>query len=127
MPYCPKCGKKVSEDASFCPYCGAQVKAEAAPPPTMVRPSRSEKQEKQEKQEKHEKGEKHEKREVSYVSFLIAGLALILFGALFFAFDYLKVASEIRGAAFLIVVGVVILVVAIVYMGAQAARRTPKP
>lgn len=28
MPYCSKCGKEVSEEATFCPSCGNQIKSE---------------------------------------------------------------------------------------------------
>lgn len=26
MPYCPECGKEVTEDVDFCPHCGAKLK-----------------------------------------------------------------------------------------------------
>ena len=25
MPYCPECGKEVTEDSEFCPHCGAEL------------------------------------------------------------------------------------------------------
>jgi hypothetical protein len=31
MPFCPKCGREVSEDIRFCPQCGLDLKAGAAP------------------------------------------------------------------------------------------------
>jgi len=31
MPFCPRCGKEVSEDAKFCPQCGQRLKVGAAP------------------------------------------------------------------------------------------------
>ena len=31
MPFCPKCGKEVSEDTKFCPQCGQSLKAGATP------------------------------------------------------------------------------------------------
>jgi len=31
MPFCPKCGKEVSEDAKFCPQCGQNLKAGVTP------------------------------------------------------------------------------------------------
>ena len=31
MPFCPKCGKEVSEDIKFCPECGQRLKVEATP------------------------------------------------------------------------------------------------
>ena len=30
MPFCPKCGKEVGEDAKFCPQCGYNLKVEVA-------------------------------------------------------------------------------------------------
>jgi len=31
MPFCPKCGKEVSEDAKFCPQCGQNLKVGVTP------------------------------------------------------------------------------------------------
>jgi hypothetical protein len=31
MPFCPKCGKEVSEDIKFCPQCGQNLKVGIAP------------------------------------------------------------------------------------------------
>ena len=31
MPFCPKCGKEVSEDTKFCPQCGQNLKVGVAP------------------------------------------------------------------------------------------------
>ena len=31
MPFCPKCGKEVSEDFMFCPGCGQRLKAGVTP------------------------------------------------------------------------------------------------
>jgi len=31
MPFCPKCGKEVSEGFTFCPQCGQNLKAGATP------------------------------------------------------------------------------------------------
>ena len=31
MPFCPKCGKEVSEDITFCPECGQRLKVEVTP------------------------------------------------------------------------------------------------
>jgi hypothetical protein len=28
MPFCPKCGKEVSPEASYCPWCGASLKVD---------------------------------------------------------------------------------------------------
>jgi len=126
MPYCPNCGKKIDEKVKFCPHCGTEVKAEAAPSPTppTTKPSREEKEEKHEKEEKYEK---HEKHEVSYFGFLITGLALIIFGVLFFLFEVLRIPPGVRGAIFLIIIGIVILLVALIYSGLKAAKSNPKP
>jgi len=26
MPYCPECGKEVTDDTDFCPHCGAKLR-----------------------------------------------------------------------------------------------------
>jgi ABC-type Fe3+ transport system permease subunit len=31
MPFCPKCGKEVSEDITFCPECGQKLKVGVTP------------------------------------------------------------------------------------------------
>ena len=31
MPFCPKCGKEVSESVSFCPECGQRLQIEGTP------------------------------------------------------------------------------------------------
>jgi zinc-ribbon domain len=31
MPFCPKCGKEVSEDARFCPQCGQSLRVGTSP------------------------------------------------------------------------------------------------
>ncbi len=31
MPFCPSCGKEVSEDTKFCPQCGQNTKVEVTP------------------------------------------------------------------------------------------------
>ena len=60
MPYCPKCGKEVKEDAVFCPYCGQSLKPEDK---VVYRRHRDEKNEKGEKNEKNEKNEKDSRGE----------------------------------------------------------------
>lgn len=37
MPYCPNCGKEVSEVAVFCPYCGSKLAESGARPITEVK------------------------------------------------------------------------------------------
>lgn len=133
MPYCPKCGAKVSDEMAFCPKCGAALKAEkppveAAPAPARPRTEKAEKaekaekREKEEKTEKGEKEEKHEKGEFGILGPLIGGLVLIFLGLM----SYLQVTGmlgrEVVGASFLIIIGVIIIVAAI-----YATRRHPKP
>lgn len=36
LPYCPKCGSPVSEDAQYCAKCGSPVRPAAAPSVTVV-------------------------------------------------------------------------------------------
>jgi hypothetical protein len=122
MSYCPKCGTKVSEKMAFCPECGAPLKAEK--PPTEPAPSagyRPEKAEKAEKHEKREKTEKYEKREFGVLGPLIGGLILICLGVM----SYLQVTGflrmEIVGAFFLVIIGIIIIVAAIV-----ASSRHPR-
>lgn len=126
MPYCPKCGTKVGEQMAFCPKCGASLKAEkpavaaAAPPPP--RAEKAEKAEKQEKREKREKEEKPEKREFGIIGPLIGGLILILLGLMFFLQVTGVLRTEVAGASFVIIIGVIIIV-GVLY----ATRRSPRP
>jgi len=117
VSYCPKCGTKVSEEMAFCPECGAPLKA----PPVGYRPEKEEKAEKHEKEEKKEKTEKYEKREFGVLGPLIAGLILICLGVML----YLQVTGflrrEIVGAFFLVIIGIMIIVLAMV-----ASRRHPR-
>jgi len=129
--YCPKCGNKVEENMAFCPRCGAPLKAEApvqaAPAPAPQRGEKAEKGEKQEKREKQEpeKGEKHEKGEYGFVGWLIGGVVLVLIG--FFA--WLHFAGYLSwGAAWalvFLVIGVMIIIIAALYLTTTARRRHP--
>ena len=118
MPYCAKCGAEVSEDMAFCSRCGASLKGV---PPARYR---SEKEEKGEKQEKEERGEaeKYEKRQFGFLGSLIGGLFLIFVGFM----SYLTVTgyavSEVWWALFLVLIGVLIIIGAIL-----ATRRHPRP
>jgi hypothetical protein len=87
MPYCPKCGKEVKDDAVFCPYCGESMK------PTehvVYRHSRDEKDERDEKGEKNEKDEKGEKNEGKGGTWgsIMGGLIVIWLGATFLLRSY---------------------------------------
>lgn len=130
MPYCPKCGAKVSDEMAFCPKCGATLKAEKPPvaaapapaPPIAEKAEKAEKREKGEKTEKREKEEKHEKGEFGILAPLIGGLILIFLGLM----SYLQITGilrrEVAWASFLIIIGVVIIVGAL-----YATRRHPRP
>jgi TM2 domain-containing membrane protein YozV len=38
MPYCPKCGKEVTEDMNVCPYCGNPLRIGTVYQPTYQQP-----------------------------------------------------------------------------------------
>ena len=77
MPFCPKCGAEIPEEAEFCPYCGTRLREGKA------RRVHEEKHEKREKEEKTEKGEKHEK-EADKTGPITGGLILIYLGITFY-------------------------------------------
>jgi len=118
MPYCPKCGKEVVEGTNFCPNCGADVRPER--PPT--RPARIEKREKEEKAEKKEKAEKEE---VSPAAPLIGGI-LIFVGITYFLSAAGLVTLRDLWPFLLLLLGVAIVLAAI-YAGVIALKRTPQP
>jgi len=122
MPYCPKCGVKVSEEINFCPKCGAAL----GPLPPRARREKEEKSEKHEKREKSEKGEKYEKREYGYTGPLIGGLILIFVGVM----AYLAAISPtyLLNWAPILLIGVgVIIIVLVIYAAMTAAQRSPMP
>lgn len=133
MANCPKCGTKVTEEMAFCPKCGAPLKAEKPPeqpvaapaPPTVYRGEKAEKHEKEEKGEKGEKTEKREKHEFTFIGPLIGGLVLIFLGFM----AYLQISGylgrEVAWAAFLIVIGIIVIVAGI-YASMVASRRHPR-
>ncbi len=129
MPYCPKCGNQVEDNMTFCPRCGAPLKVEApvqAAP--AVAPQRGEKAEKGEKNEKNEpeKGEKHEKGRFGFVGFLIAGLVLVLLGAIaYYDVTIGLPSSRLTGPAILLIIGICIIIVG-VYAATMAKRRYPQ-
>lgn len=124
MPYCPKCGTKVSEETSFCPKCGTALKIERAPAPAAPpAPYRSEKAEKREKEEKEMWREKKEKREYGYIGPLIGGFILIALGLMFFL--AITWGREVAWAFFLVIIGIIVIVGA-VYAAMIAARRHPQ-
>ena len=132
MPYCQKCGFKVSENMTFCPQCGAALKVTATRPAERYRSEKAEKEEKHEKQEKEEKmekgehPEKFEKQEYSVLGALFGGFILIAVGIMF----YLTVVGTIALSSifpfFLIIIGAIIILGVLV--GAVRAReKHPKP
>lgn len=136
VPYCPKCGAKVTAAMNFCANCGANLKptpptAEAAPVPPPApapmppRAEKREKEEKREKQEKTEKTEKHEKRGYGFAGWLIGGAILIVLGLFFYLVTMANVPSNMVWAYLLVVVGIVIIVA--VALGATMATGRHPP
>jgi ribosomal protein L40E len=117
MPFCPKCGAEVSDEAQFCPKCGSSLREMR-----VIRP-REEKEEKAEKAEKEEKGEKHEKGG-GRTGPIIGGLVLILLGTTF----YLATIGIIRWmdwwAYFLLGLGGILLLQAVI-VSASTGRIGP--
>jgi F0F1-type ATP synthase assembly protein I len=104
-------------------------------PKTPVAPSRTERNEKQEKDEKHEKhekhekespekGEKHEKRGIGIWGSVLAGVLLVILGMTVFLADWYKVSIP-WWPVFLIFVGIMIIVYAVI--ATSAMRRSPRP
>jgi uncharacterized membrane protein YvbJ len=128
VPYCPECGKEVSEEEKFCPNCGTNLRPERLP----ARPARAEKMEKREKEEKREKSEKtekeekHEKEEVSPVIPLAGGLIIVLIGAMFLLDSAGVLSLQEIWPYFVVIVGLIIIIAAI-YGGMIAYKRSPKP
>ena len=125
MPYCPKCGKEVSGEEYFCPNCGANLKPESLYSRAM-RAEKAEKREKEEKREKSEKAEKREKEEVSPIVPLAGGMILILIGVTLFLDAAGVVSLRAAGPYFLLFLGVIIIIAAI-YAGIIASKRSPRP
>ena len=121
MPYCPKCGKEVKEDAVFCPYCGATLKPEVAQSAQGVvyrrhrnidekneKNEKREKDERQEKAEKQEKGEKHEGE--GFAGAVMGGLVIIWLGATFILREYNFITYGDWFAWFMAGLGVILVV-----------------
>jgi len=87
VPYCPKCGKEVKDDAVFCPYCGESMKPQEK---VVYRRAHDEKNEKNEKDEKGEKNEKSEKNEGpgGMWSAVMGGLIVLWLGVTFLLRTY---------------------------------------
>lgn len=129
MPYCEKCGAKISGDMTFCPQCGAAL-PKGAVPPERYRSEKAEKQEKHEKQEKDEKTEKgepekYEKREYGIVGPLIFGIILILVGFMFYLVTTGVLEARSIFPFVLVIIGAIVIVGAVI--GVTMARgRHPK-
>lgn len=129
MPYCPKCGSEVKEDALFCPKCGSPLKIEQAAPFKSQRMSekseKGEKHAKEEKREKGEKGEKHEGPEHTFIGSLIGGLVLVIIGFMLYLQITGRVVVEYGWPLILVLVGSIVIVAAI-YAAETASKRQPK-
>jgi cation transport ATPase len=115
MPYCPKCGKEVKDDAVFCPYCGESLKQQDK---VVYRQARDEKGEKNEKDEKDQRGEKAEKNEKSEKnegaggmwSAVMGGLIVLWLGITFLLRQYNYVANNQWWNWFMIGLGGIIII-----------------
>ncbi len=123
MPYCPKCGSEVTGEMEYCPKCGASLEAEKVS--REVR-EKQEKNEKHEKDEEDEKTEKHEKDETSRFWILIGGLILVVIGATSLMTTFFGLPDPWRGAFFLVIIGIVVIIFAL-YGATRASRRSPQP
>ena len=123
MPYCPKCGEKVTEDATFCSNCGTALRG--ATRAVRTRPSAREDYEKQEKREKGEKQEKREKGGPAWRGPLIGGLVLVIIGAILFLQTRGIFISDWVWPLFLIVVGI-ILIISVAAEMSRARTRHPQ-
>ncbi len=123
LPFCSKCGNEVNEKMEYCPKCGASLKIEKTYRETH---EKQEKQEKHEKHEKDEKGEKHEKGERSLLWALLGGIVILVIGALSIITTFLGIRDPWRGAFFLVILGVIIVIFAI-YGALKATQRNPSP
>ena len=123
LPYCPKCGEKVTEDATFCSSCGTALRG--ATRAVRTRPSVQEDYEKQEKREKGEKREKREKGGPAWRGPLIAGLVLIILGAILYLQTRGILISDEVWPVFLIVIGIILIVFVATGMS-RARTRNPR-
>lgn len=107
------------EGATFCPRCGSPVQlVTPAPPRRYEKGEKHEKEEKEEKREKEEKGEKHEDR----TGPIVGGLILVLLGVTFFLAQAGVLAWRHWWGYFLLGIGAVLLVLAVLRFGTTTYR-----
>jgi len=102
MAYCPKCGKKIPDDAVFCPSCGHNFKI------SRGMAEKQEKYEKNEKQEKTEKGRADSKFSPFIGGFVLVWVSICLYLAYFDYVDW-----SIFWAYIITGIGVVLLVMGV--------------
>ncbi|MCX8189134.1 MAG: zinc ribbon domain-containing protein [Nitrososphaeria archaeon] len=98
MPYCPKCGQEVPDDAVYCPKCGTRIEGG--------------KREHYEKEEKREKGEKHEASDISGA--IVGGLVLIWLGITFYLAEIGYIKWSTWTAYFLLGLGAILIIQALI-------------
>jgi hypothetical protein len=96
MPYCPVCGKEVSEDDEFCSKCRTPLKE------PRLRPVRR----REEKDEKDEKGEKHEDDQAGAIT---GGLVVVWLGVSFALRNMGYYPWADMGGVFLLGIGVILI------------------
>ena len=97
MPYCPRCGNEVSEDADYCTKCRAPLKEGV----TYHRVRR--------RDEKHEKDEKDEKQEDDRYGPIIGGLIVTWLGVLLLLQNQNMISGNDFGGYFLMGIGAILL------------------
>jgi vacuolar-type H+-ATPase subunit I/STV1/DNA-directed RNA polymerase subunit RPC12/RpoP len=114
MPYCPKCGKEVKEDAVFCPYCGQSLKPEDKVVYRRPHDEKNEKGEKNEKNEKDSRGEKAEKGEKNeglgaMWGAVMGGLIVLWLGVTFLLRQYNYIADNHWWSWFMGGLGIIVI------------------
>jgi hypothetical protein len=98
MPYCPRCGNEVSEDADYCSRCRGPLREGLA-----YRRVRRRK-------EKNEKNEKQEKDKDDKYGPIIGGLIVTWLGALLLLSNQNIIRSSDFGGYFLMGIGVILVI-----------------